>query len=349
MKVQKTERSHEENQERAYIAASRRADRSLEARVQSAKMASDIHRKRTGRGLKVSEEIVLREEMYEEVEDDMPRPYRYLASHLQTSSTELNNRVSAYIASQTAMATMAKYNEINKMFSEAFPQAANYSQPTQNSHYMSPVMNRRPSSPSLAGSAAPPASRHLSISTQSHSSNTDGLVQDTSPGHTPSTISVATPGLSPGSTSTDPLEPAGTPYCVPQSAFSDLPLDPQLTLQSSFTSEVPGEVKMMANFDMGHPMAMHFFGDSTPSAFPVLGKYNGGTVCLNQLDSSGLNGYDDPKRPNEYYDGLFSPIDAPNEFQEGSTSDSPSQLGTPGYGGLGADGWESFVDFGTEQ
>ncbi|GAW27252.1 putative Pc18g03370 protein, partial [Rosellinia necatrix] len=59
-----TERSHEENQERAYIAASRRADRSLEARIQSAKMASDIHRKRTGRGLKVSQEIVLKEEMF---------------------------------------------------------------------------------------------------------------------------------------------------------------------------------------------------------------------------------------------------------------------------------------------
>lgn len=348
MKVQKTERSHEENQERAYIAASRRADRSLEARVQSAKMASDIHRKRTGRGLKVSEEIVLKEEMYEEVEDDMPRPYKYLASHLQTNSPELNHRVSAYIASQTAMANIAKYNEINKMFSEAFPQAASYSQPMQNSHYVSSVMNRRPSSSSLSGSAIPPAGRHPSVSTQSHSSNTDSLMQDTSPGHTPSTVSVATPDLSPDSTSTDAVESAGTPYCVPQSAFADFPLDPQLTLQSSFTSELPEEVKMMANFDTGDPMA-HYLGDSTPSAFPMLDKYNGSTVCLNQLDSSNLDGYDHPKRPSEYYDGLLLPLDAPNEFQEGPASDSLSRLGTPVYGGLGADGWESFVDFGTEQ
>lgn len=348
MKVQKTERSHEENQERAYIAASRRADRSLEARVQSAKMASDIHRKRTGRGLKVSEEIVLREEMYEEVEDDMPRPYRYLASHLQTSSPELNNRVSAYIASQTAMATIAKYNEINKMFSEAFPQAASYSQPTQNSHYMSPAIDRRPSSPSLPGSAAPPASRHLSVSTQSYSSHTGGLVQDVSPSHTPSTISVATPDLSPDSTSTDAVESAGTPYFAPQSAFPDLPLDPQLTLQSSFTSELPEEIKMMANFDMGDPMAMNIFSDSTPSAFPALDEYHDGTVCLTQLDSGGLDGYNHPKRSNQYYDGL-APLDAPNQFQEGLAADSLSQLGTPGYAGPGADGWESFVDFGNEQ
>ncbi len=45
-----TQRSHEENQERAYIAASRRTDRTIEARLPSAKIASDLHKKRTGRG-----------------------------------------------------------------------------------------------------------------------------------------------------------------------------------------------------------------------------------------------------------------------------------------------------------
>ncbi|KAI1113995.1 hypothetical protein F5Y14DRAFT_441429 [Nemania sp. NC0429] len=343
----KTERSHEENQERAYIAASRRADRSLEARVQSAKMASDIHRKRTGRGLKVSEEIVLREEMYEEMEDDMPRPYRYLAAHLHTNSPELNHRVSAYVASQTAMATMAKYNEINRRFSEAFPQAANFSQPAQNSHYMSPLVNRRFSSPALPESARPPTSRHPSISAQSHSSNTDGLVPDTSSGQTPSTVSVATPDLSPDSTSTDAVESASTPYGVPQSAFPSLPLDPRLAQQStsSFTAELTGDVKMLANVDMGDPMAMHFFGNSTPSEFTMPSEFNESVICQPQIDSCDLEGYDCPKPSDEYYDGF----DASNNFQGLLASDSLSQLGTPGYGGLGTDSWESFVDFGTEQ
>ncbi|KAF2278542.1 uncharacterized protein EI97DRAFT_440991 [Westerdykella ornata] len=59
-------RSHLENKERAYVAASRRSDRSLEARLESAHQASNIHFERTGRRLVVNADIVEREEMYEE-------------------------------------------------------------------------------------------------------------------------------------------------------------------------------------------------------------------------------------------------------------------------------------------
>ena len=59
VKPMKTERTHEENQERAYIAASRRSDRSLEARVESARRASEIHKRRTGRSLRVTEQDVI--------------------------------------------------------------------------------------------------------------------------------------------------------------------------------------------------------------------------------------------------------------------------------------------------
>ncbi|OBT83749.1 hypothetical protein VE02_07180 [Pseudogymnoascus sp. 03VT05] len=89
-KAIKTERTHEENQERAYIAASRRSDRSLEARVESARRASEIHKRRTGRSLRVSEEDVINEEMYEEEEDDLPHHYRYLNAHLHNQSTDLS-------------------------------------------------------------------------------------------------------------------------------------------------------------------------------------------------------------------------------------------------------------------
>ncbi|RHZ82248.1 hypothetical protein Glove_110g110 [Diversispora epigaea] len=64
------ERTHEENQERAYIAASHRGDRSMEARIESARKASEIHKKRTGKALRITPEDVRNEEMYQEINDD---------------------------------------------------------------------------------------------------------------------------------------------------------------------------------------------------------------------------------------------------------------------------------------
>ncbi|KAF2660662.1 hypothetical protein K491DRAFT_588564 [Lophiostoma macrostomum CBS 122681] len=99
----KTERTHEENQERAYIAASRRSDRSLEARIESARRASEIHKKRTGRGLRVTEQDVVNEEMYEEEDDDLPTQYQRLSAHLQSGSLNFNRKLHDYIATQTAV------------------------------------------------------------------------------------------------------------------------------------------------------------------------------------------------------------------------------------------------------
>ncbi|KAG5985358.1 hypothetical protein E4U55_004582 [Claviceps digitariae] len=128
--ARKTERSHEENQERAYIAASRRADRSIEARVQSARMASEIHKKRTGKGFRITEEIVLKEEMYEEEDDDLPRSYRLLSASMQTSSPEMNSRLDAYLSNKVAMSQMLartneewRENEVNRLFAASFPNA----------------------------------------------------------------------------------------------------------------------------------------------------------------------------------------------------------------------------------
>ncbi|CAG8680564.1 2215_t:CDS:2 [Acaulospora morrowiae] len=93
------ERTHEENQERAYIAASHRGftdrayfrghivvltfgqeiviedfsalvDRSMEARIESARKASEIHKKRTGKALRITPEDVRNEEMYQEVDNE---------------------------------------------------------------------------------------------------------------------------------------------------------------------------------------------------------------------------------------------------------------------------------------
>lgn len=51
------------------MAASRRKDRSLDARLESAHRASMLHKKRTGKALYITREIVEKEAMYEEVDE----------------------------------------------------------------------------------------------------------------------------------------------------------------------------------------------------------------------------------------------------------------------------------------
>jgi hypothetical protein len=88
---------------RAYIAASRRSDRSLEARIESARRASEIHKRRTGRSLRVTEQDVINEEMYEEEDDDLPMQYRRLTAHLQTQNADFDRRLAAYLTNHVAM------------------------------------------------------------------------------------------------------------------------------------------------------------------------------------------------------------------------------------------------------
>ncbi|KAL3463175.1 hypothetical protein BJX64DRAFT_257744 [Aspergillus heterothallicus] len=68
--VSANHRTKEENQERAFIAASRRKDRSLDARIESANRASALHKNRTGRALHITRQIVESEAMYEEVDSN---------------------------------------------------------------------------------------------------------------------------------------------------------------------------------------------------------------------------------------------------------------------------------------
>ncbi|KAI6789765.1 hypothetical protein KC361_g8340 [Hortaea werneckii] len=105
IKPAETERTHEENQERAYIAASRRSDRSLEARVESARRASKIHKRRTGRSLHFTEQDVANEGMYEEGDDDLPMQYRRLTAQLQSQNPHIDRRLQAYVAQQVATRT----------------------------------------------------------------------------------------------------------------------------------------------------------------------------------------------------------------------------------------------------
>ncbi|KAI0397986.1 hypothetical protein F5Y17DRAFT_257477 [Xylariaceae sp. FL0594] len=339
-KAQKSGRSHEENQERAYIAASRRADRSIEARVQSARMASEIHKRRTGRALKVSEEIVLKEEMYEEVEDDIPRGYRNLTAHLQTGSPELNMRISALVAARSAnSAAASRYHEINRLFSEAFPRTHSFP-----SLYPSSFVKNMPPSPVVSQPApsqavSPPASRQHSISAQPQDSNAESTISSISPTSTPTTVSVPTPGLSPASAATEMTEPAGFPCQMTPSPFSNMPLDPQLLQQSThpLNSEVHGEMKMMTNMDMNDPMAMQFYGGDVSSGYPGM---------FDQFDDMSYFQFAAP----EQGDCSVAPFEDLSTNRQGECiPPDTSRFGTPNFNGPGMDAWESLVDFGTEQ
>lgn len=124
---------------RAYIAASRRSDRSLEARVESARRASEIHKRRTGRSLRVTEQDVVNEEMYEEEDDDLPMQYRRLTAHLQTGSADFNRRLSAYLTNHVAMRS-ALDQAITNSYAQQYPNAPQFAH--NQSMYPSPFMHQ---------------------------------------------------------------------------------------------------------------------------------------------------------------------------------------------------------------
>lgn len=90
-------------------------------------MASEIHKKRTGKGFRINEEIVLKEEMYEEEDEDLPRSFRLLGAHMNTSSASMNNRLGNFVNNKVAMTSLLaktnddwRENEINKLFEQSF-------------------------------------------------------------------------------------------------------------------------------------------------------------------------------------------------------------------------------------
>jgi len=108
----------------AYIAASRRSDRSLEARIESARRASEIHKKRTGRALRVTEADVINEEMYEE-EDGDAAAYRSLRALVGGGS--IDRRFAAYYHHQLHMRN-AVDRELTHRTSTGLGVATGYSQ-----------------------------------------------------------------------------------------------------------------------------------------------------------------------------------------------------------------------------
>lgn len=143
---------------RAYIAASRRSDRSLEARIESARRASEIHKRRTGRSLRVTEQDVVNEEMYEEEDDDLPMQYRRLTAHMNTNSSDFNRRLAAYLTNHVAMRSA-----LDQAISSSYPQQAHASQQWPPTHNQGQAWSQQ--TPQFSGGVVPPQMLHRSSNT----------------------------------------------------------------------------------------------------------------------------------------------------------------------------------------
>lgn len=245
-------------------------------------MASEIHKKRTGKSFRIDEDIVRKEEMYEEEEDDFPRSYRVLGPHMQTASAEMNSKLEAYVSSRLAMsAYMSQMNDswrennINQMFAAAFP---NLGQQAQQLHPQQGAGSQSPMSPSFQQlNYQQDNDRSQSFSTMSPIDN--GAENSLSP----STLTHASTPKSSG-----PLkETIGFSHPVAAKAVAG---DFGRSTESPFTTELPQEMKLL----MGGPSGMDMtgFGSDTTGfgsdmygqAFmPTNGMYDPAMMTTNKL------------------------------------------------------------------
>ena len=241
---------------RAYIAASRRSDRSLEARVESARRASEIHKRRTGRSLRVTEQDVVNEEMYEEEDDDLPMQYRRLTAHLQTGSADFNRRLSAYLTNHVAMRS-ALDQAITNSYAQQYPNAPQFAH--NQSMYPSPFIPQnmpqsmpQQQSPHSYGQPYPsPSTPGYRPSHQARSASSSNVTSHYSPTNmtAPSPVQQALPQLdhrrtSGSSVKSESRSPHGAPT-TPQSLHSR-PSVPQPSSTYNVKSESAAPQQMKA-------------------------------------------------------------------------------------------------------
>ena len=254
-----TERSHEENQERAYIAASRRQDRSIEARIQSARMASEIHKGRTGKAFVITEEIVRNEEMYEEEETEFPRSIRLLNSQLETSNAEFNARVENWMSTKMFMTQYMETakqdwenNHINRLFAESFPQANQQAQ----------AISRNMSFSGGSGHCGSPSPRSPQLS------------QQPSPQSPVSSAFHSVPTMSPTPMTNNGSTP-GTPVTAETMPFNQ-------NQQSAFNNELPAEMQFMMDTNLPPTYEQNFYSQHTSN----MGNTNENFFSADPIDIS---------------------------------------------------------------
>lgn len=207
-------------------------------------MASKIHKERTGKGLKISEEIVSKEEMYEE-EDDIPSFYRF------AGNLPFPPRFQAYASLQSGLhnitAADANHQRVHSAFAQAFPhlngapQQNVYAQAAQSpmplmtgnpTHIDTAFSSSQPVSPATASPAvmkqaptyspgglaqhmpSPMVSVHSPLATPSSAGHTPGESSDHHGFFGPQTV-VSSP-MSRNNSGFPPLSPSGLPTPVPR-------------------------------------------------------------------------------------------------------------------------------------
>ncbi|KAJ4351006.1 hypothetical protein N0V95_004240 [Ascochyta clinopodiicola] len=308
----KTERTHEENQERAYIAASRRSDRSLEARIESARRASEIHKKRTGRALRVTEQDVINEEMYEEEDDDLPTQYQRLNAHLHTTSVMFNKKLHDYIATQHGVRNMFMSQYQNPQFSQpggqypppnsgSFPQTNNWLNPTM----MPPQQfNQQPA--------------NVNANQQPQPSNTNTSVRS-SPYHIPQrpqphqrSASIAVPAFNPSMPQGAVTSQDARRMSLPAQAGIDGQSRPSVSRGSSFVQQHPtspttdasasplsgsGQLTPQLQADVDTPASAPFNGMNFPMGSQMLGGPNPLSMSLPPESQQFVGSILDPNDP----------------------------------------------------
>ncbi|KAK0749855.1 hypothetical protein B0T18DRAFT_116713 [Schizothecium vesticola] len=112
-------RTPSEDRERAFIAASRRSDRSAEARLESAHKASEVHFRRTGRRLKITPQIVENGEQYESDEDDVSKRMKLNRARGSGLTMGIPTAMGHTLTSDEEF--RRREEEINAQFAESFP------------------------------------------------------------------------------------------------------------------------------------------------------------------------------------------------------------------------------------
>ncbi|KAK1831228.1 hypothetical protein QBC39DRAFT_96272 [Podospora conica] len=185
-------RTPSEDRERAFIAASRRSDRSAEARLESAHKASEVHFQRTGRRLKITPQIVENGEQYESDEDDVSKRMRLNRSRGPGVAMCIPTPMGRTLTSDEEF--RRREEEINAQFAETFPMFRRQSAPAPYAPPFGMVIPSHSattySSPLQALAAAPP--QHLALSRDSNARGPEEAMPQPTPSSThasPSNIS----------------------------------------------------------------------------------------------------------------------------------------------------------------
>lgn len=172
----------------AFVAASRRKDRSLDARLESANRASMLHKKRTGKALHITKEIVEREAMYEEVDERyQEKRMKLLKAHTSELEAQFQRHLVAAMAyganvnanvninvnpnansnNRSSFGRLSQAGGIQKMRIDVPAAQSYFPERSQQQHSLSPTtpssIKADPTSPTFGDSYSSPAESYVQI------------------------------------------------------------------------------------------------------------------------------------------------------------------------------------------